>query len=66
MADADSYSGGSWTERTEKKGKDGKGEYEIHINHYKVPCGCHPETCSHFDGKTWTSYEYKVYLDEKE
>lgn len=40
------------------------GKYKIKITERKVPCGCHPETCCHFDGYVWVDDKEKKYLGE--
>lgn len=47
--------------KTNKNGKDEKGEYEIVNVVGEEYCNCHPETCCHFDGKRSVNYEKKVY-----
>ncbi len=47
--------------RTGVYGVDEKGKYEVVEIHSKIPCGCHPETCSHFGGKTTKVVKIKDY-----
>ena len=48
-------------EKTNKSGKDEKGEYYIERIYGQEYCHCHPETCCHFDGLRHVDYERKVY-----
>lgn len=43
------------------EGTDEKGKYVVYREDYERPCGCHPETCSHFSEKVWTTRTYKEY-----
>jgi len=38
------------------------GTYKIKKIIQEKPCSCHPETCSHFDGKISVSSSEKIYL----
>lgn len=40
-------------------GEDEKGKYKLMELIQEVPCGCHPETCCHFNHKTSYSTFYK-------
>jgi hypothetical protein len=44
--------------------EDENGRYKKEHIRRQVPCGCHPETCSHFTEKVWESEVRKIYLDE--
>jgi len=44
--------------------KDEIGVYQTKTIVKEVPCNCHPETCSHFDGKTSRTTTEKVYLND--
>ena len=61
MASVDSYD--SYTVKI-GSGEDEKGVFEKYRRTYERPCGCHPETCCHFDEKVWDSEEYKVYVNK--
>ena len=42
--------------------EDERGKYKVRHVTREVSCGCHPETCSHFDGTVLQSREHKEYL----
>lgn len=50
---------------TSKKGdgQDEKGKFIEYVDYYEAPCGCHPETCSHFGRRDWKSQRYRRYED---
>lgn len=50
---------GYWSKMSEVIKKDEKGNYKEKLVVKEVPCGCHPETCCHPDGK-WT----KVFIEK--
>jgi hypothetical protein len=57
---ADGYS--SRVIKLDKFGEDENGKYELIEVQYEEPCGCHPETCCHGNGRRWASREYKKYF----
>lgn len=60
----DCYSSyGHWSRVEDEVKEDKKGKYKIEHTTEEVPCSCHPETCSHLDGKKTISYTEKVYLE---
>jgi hypothetical protein len=46
-----------------EEGVDEKGKFTKYRMVEEVPCGCHPETCSHFSGKVDSTRDYKKYED---
>lgn len=42
---------------------DETGVYKIKYINDKISCGCHPETCNHFEGSKIISYQEKEYLN---
>ena len=56
----DSY--GYWSSINKEILEDEKGKYQIKNITEERPCGCHPETCCHFDEKVTRTREEKVYL----
>lgn len=59
----DSY--GYWSNTNKEVLEDEKGKYQVKNITEEIPCSCHPETCSHFDGKVTRSSTEKVYLKPK-
>lgn len=46
--------------------EDEKGKYRTKHIFQEAPCGCHPETCCHFDGRITRHSTQKIYLTEQE
>ena len=41
---------------------DEKGKFQWEVYEWWGHCNCHPETCSHFEGRTWRTRRTKKYL----
>lgn len=55
-----SYGSWSHTSKNVLIDEDGK-KYTVKTTIKEVPCGCHPETCCHFDGKCEKTIIERVY-----
>ena len=55
---------GSSSKMGEKVFEDKQGKYIYKHVTKQVPCGCHPETCNHFDGIKTIYPKEKVYLEK--
>lgn len=53
---------GHWSSVDNNIKKDKKGKYKEKFIVEEIPCTCHPETCSHSDGKKVIMYTEKIYL----
>ena len=41
---------------------DENGKFQWEVYEWWGYCNCHPETCSHFEGRTWRARRTKKYL----
>lgn len=60
MSRMDRYSYNEY--KTGRTGTDEIGKYEIIQVVREQPCGCHPETCTHFSESVTVKYDKKIYI----